>query len=190
MSKPDLTDEENPWIKKSEKIIYDNPWIIVREHQVIDPSGKDTIYGVVSAKHLAIGIIPLDENYNTWLVGQYRYPLKKYSWEIVEGGGKFDIDPIESAKRELQEETGLAAREYTKILVLQTSNCISDEVAIIYVAKGITEGIASPDDDEKLKVAKVPFSEAYRMVMDGRIEDSLSVGGILKAHLLMQQGKI
>jgi 8-oxo-dGTP pyrophosphatase MutT (NUDIX family) len=190
MQQPDLTDEENPWTKKSEKIIYDNPWIIVREHQVIDPAGNDTIYGVVSAKHLAIGIIPLDEHNNTWLVGQFRYPLGRYSWEIVEGGGKRDVDPIESARRELKEETGLTAREYTKILTLQTSNCISDEVAIIYVAKGITEGIASPDDDEKLKVAKVPFSTALQMVMDGRIEDSLSVGGILKAHLLMQAGKI
>jgi len=190
MSKADLTDEGNPWKKKSERIIYDNPWIIVREHQVIDPSGKDTIYGVVSAKHLAIGIIPLDDDYNTWLVGQYRYPLHRYSWEIVEGGGKFDVDPVESARRELKEETGLTARNYTEILRLQTSNCISDEIAIVYVAKGITEGIADPDDDEKLKVAKVPFSEACRMVMDGRIEDSISVGGILKAHLLMKEGKI
>ncbi len=190
MIKADLTDEDNPWTTKSERTVYDNPWIIVREHQVVDPSGKDTIYGVVSAKHLAIGIIPLDGDYNTWLVGQYRYPLKKYSWEIVEGGGKFGVDPIESAQRELKEETGLTAREYTKILQMQTSNCISDEIAIIYVAKGISEGIADPDDDEKLKIAKVPFSEAYRMVMDGRIEDSLSVGGILKAHLLMKEGKI
>ena len=190
MNKTHLTDEPNPWTKKSEKIIYDNPWIIVREHQVIDPSGRDTIYGVVSAKHLAIGIIPLDERNNTWLVGQYRYPLGRYSWEIVEGGGKFDVDTIESAKRELKEETGLEAREYTEILRMQTSNCISDEIAIIYVAKGITEGIASPDDDEKLKVVKVPFSEAYRLVMEGKIEDSLSVGGILKAHLLMKEGKL
>ena len=190
MNKVELTDEENPWTKKSERIIYDNPWIIVREHQVVDPSGKDTIYGVVSAKHLAIGIIPLDEEYNTWLVGQYRYPLDKYSWEIVEGGGKFDIDPVESAKRELKEETGLTAKLYTKILEMQTSNCISDEIAIIYVAKGIAEGIPSPDDDEKLKVVKVPFEEAYKMVIQGRIQDSLSVGGILKAHLLIKEGII
>ena len=190
MSKTELLDEENPWTKKSEKVIYDNPWITVREHQVIDPSGNDTIYGVVSAKHRAVGIIPLDEHYNTWLVGQFRYPLGLYSWEIVEGGGKFHIDPVESAKRELKEETGLEAREYTKILTLQTSNCISDEVAIIYVAKGITEGIASPDDDEKLKVVKIPFEQAYQLVMEGRIQDGMSVGGILKTHLLMQQGKI
>ncbi|HXH18869.1 MAG TPA: NUDIX hydrolase [Chitinophagales bacterium] len=190
MSKIHLEDESNPWIKKSEKIVYDNPWIIVREHQVIDPSGKDTIYGVVSAKHLAIGIIPLDEAYNTWLVGQFRYPHGKYSWEIVEGGGKLNVNPVESAMRELKEETGLQAREYIKILEMQTSNCILDEVAVIYVAKGITEGIASPDDDERLQIAKLPFSEAYRMVMEGRIQDSLSVGGILKAHLLMQEGKI
>lgn len=190
MSNITLIDETNPWTKKSEKIVYDNPWMTVREHQVIDPSGNDTIYGVVSAKHLAVGIIPLDEHDNTWLVGQFRYPLGLYSWEIVEGGGKFHIDPVESAKRELKEETGLEAREYTKILEMQTSNCISDEIAIIYVAKGITEGIASPDDDERLKVVKIPFAEAYRLVMEGKIKDGMSVGGILKTHLLMQQGKI
>ncbi len=190
MSKAELTDEENPWTTKSEKVIYDNPWILVNEYQVIDPAGNDTIYGVVRAKHLAIGIIPLDENNNTWLVGQYRYPLNAYSWEIVEGGGRFNIDPVESAKRELKEETGLEAKEYTKILEIQTSNCISDEIAIIYIARGLTEGIASPDDDEKLKVAKIPFEQAYQMVMNGRIKDSLSVGGILKAHLLLQAGKI
>lgn len=190
MNSTQLIDEENPWTKKSERIVYDNPWIIVREHQVIDPNGNDTIYGVVSAKNLAVGIIPLDEQYNTWLVGQFRYPLGLYSWEIIEGGGKFNVDPVETAKRELKEETGLAAREYTKILEMQTSNCISDEIAVIYVAKGITEGIAEPDDDERLKVVKLPFEEAYRLVMEGRIQDGMSVAGILKTHLLMKEGKI
>ena len=186
--KTQLTDEKNPWTKKSEQIIYQNPWIIVREHQVIDPSGNDTIYGVVSARNLAIGVIPLDEENNTWLVGQYRFPLDEYSWEIVEGGGKFDVDPVESAKRELKEETGIEAREYTKILDLQTSNCISDERAIVFIARGLTLGIAEPDDDERLQVAKIPFDDAVRLVMEGRIQDSISVAGILKAHLLMQQG--
>lgn len=190
MSKVELFDEENPWTKKSDRVIYDNPWIHVREHQVIDPSGNDTIYGVVSAKHLAVGIIPLDENYNTWLVGQYRYPLNKYSWEIIEGGGKFDIDPVESAMRELKEEAGLEATEWTQILEMQTSNCISDELAIIFVAKDLTIGTPQPDENERLQLQKIPFDQAFRLVMEGKIADGMSVGGILKTHLLIQEGKI
>lgn len=190
MSKTILKDEGNPWTKKSDRVVYDNPWIHVREHQVIDPSGNDTIYGVVSAKMLAVGIVPLDEDYNTWLVGQFRYPLDKYSWEIIEGGGHFDVDPLESAKRELKEEAGLEATEWTKIMDIQTSNCISDEHAIIYVAKGLTIGEPEPDDNERLQLEKVPFSEAYRLVMEGRINDGMSVGGILKTHILMQEGRV
>ncbi|GIV33162.1 MAG: DNA mismatch repair protein MutT [Chitinophagales bacterium] len=190
MNNPELKEEQNPWTTLSEKIVYDNPWMQVREYRVINPAGKASLYGIVSAKHLAIGIIPLDAQNNTWLVGQYRYPLKAYSWEIVEGGGKPDIDPVESARRELKEETGLEARHYTKIMEMHTSNCISDEKAIIYVARGISEGIASPDEDEKLKVVKLPFDEVFKMVMEGRITDSLSVAGILKTHLLLQTGTV
>ena len=190
MSKVELRDEENPWTKKSDKVVYDNPWIHVREHQVIDPSGNDTIYGVVSAKMLAVGIIPLDEDYNTWLVGQYRYPLGKYSWEIIEGGGRFDVDPLDSAKRELKEEGGLEAKHWTKILEMQTSNCISDEEAHIYVARELVIGEPEPDENERLQLAKIPFDEAYRLVMNGRISDGMSVGGILKVKILMDEGKI
>ena len=190
MSKIELIDEGNPWTKKSDKVVYDNPWIHVREHQVIDPSGNNTIYGVVSAKMLAVGIIPLDNEYNTWLVGQYRYPLHKYSWEIIEGGGKFDVDPLESAKRELKEEGGLEAKQWTKILEMQTSNCISDEQAHIFIAKDLIIGKPEPDENERLQLVKVPFDEAYRLVMDGRILDGMSVGGILKTKILIDRGEV
>ncbi len=188
--KVELQDEENPWTLLGSSVVYDNPWIKVRQDDVLDPSGKETIYGVVSAKHLAIGILPLDDEYNTWLVGQYRYPLERYSWEIVEGGGKFDVDPIISGKRELLEETGITAEHWQHIMTIHTSNCIADETAYLYVAKGLTFGQSQPDSNEKLQVAKVPFTEVYQMVLDGRITDSMSVTTILRVHILIQEGKL
>lgn len=186
----ELHDEENPWTYLGVKEVYDNPWINVREDQVIDPSGNRTIYGVVSAKHWAIGVLPLDEDNNTWLIGQYRYPLARYSWEIVEGGGKKGVDILESGKRELKEEAGLEADEWIEIGTVHTSNCIADETAFLYVAKGLTIGEPNPDPNEKLQVAKVPFEQAYQMVMDGRITDSMSVVTILRVKMMMDEGKI
>lgn len=186
----ELHDEENPWKTLGTKIVYKNPWIQVNEDDVIDPAGNSTIYGVVSAQNLAVGVLPLDDDYNTWLIGQYRYPLKRYSWEIVEGGGRMDVDPVESCKRELKEEAGLEATEWIELMTIHTSNCIADETAYLFIAKGITEGESDPDDNEKLQVAKVPFQQAYQMVLDGQITDSMSVVTILRAHALMQEGKL
>ena len=180
----------NPWKVLNSKKIYDNNWISLTEHQVLNPSGGPGIYGEVHFKNFAIGILPLDEDYNTWLVGQYRFPLKAYSWEIIEGGGDLAIDPIESAKRELAEESGLTASKFTEIQRMHLSNSVSDELAIIYVAQGLHMGQASPEDTEELMIKKLPFPEAYDMVINGTITDSMSVAGILKTKLLIQEGKI
>jgi 8-oxo-dGTP pyrophosphatase MutT (NUDIX family) len=190
MSNHKLTDEENPWTTKGSRIVYDNPWIKVREDQVIDPSGNDTIYGVVSAKHLAVGILPLDEDLNTWLIGQYRYPLGKYSWEIVEGGGQFGVDPIESGKRELKEEAGIIAAKWTPIMTIHTSNCIADETAYLYLAQELTFTEAEPDENEKLQLVKVTFHEAYNFVLNGTITDAMSVAAILRTKILLDEGLI
>ncbi len=176
---------ENPWKTLSSTIPYDNKWIRVVENQVLNPSGNPGIYGVVHFKNLAMGIIPLDENYYTWLVGQYRYPLDQYSWEIPEGGGDPAIEPIDSAKRELKEETGITAKKWTLIQEVHTSNCVSDELGIIYVAQELTIGTPQPDEDEALALKHLPFAEAYDMVMEGKITDGISVAGILKAHVLI-----
>lgn len=178
-------DQQNPWTTKSSEIKYDNPWIKITEHQVINAGGNDGIYGTVHFKNLAIGIIPLDENNNTWLVGQYRYPLNEYSWEIPEGGGKLGVDPIESAKRELLEEVGLKAESWEEIMRMHLSNSVSDELGIIYIARDLSYFEPSPDEDEVLTLKKLPFDEAYEMVMNGEITDSLTVAGILKTKLLL-----
>ena len=181
---------DNPWkVLKSDQI-YDNAWIKLTEHQVINPTGGNGIYGEVHFKNLAIGIVVLDANYNTWLVGQYRFPLKAYSWEIPEGGGLLHIDPLISAKRELQEETGILASTFTEIQRMHLSNSVSDELAIIYIAQGLQLGNASPEETEELMVRKLPFDKAYQMVMNGEITDSMSVAGILKTQLLIEQRKI
>ncbi|MTI20498.1 NUDIX hydrolase [Fulvivirga sp. RKSG066] len=170
----------NPWktLKKKEK--YDNPWIRVEEHDIINPGGGEGIYGKVHFKNKAIGIIPIDKEGNTWLVGQYRYTLDEYSWEIPEGGGPVHEDMMEAAQRELKEETGLTAKSWEIIMKIHTSNSVTDEEAFIFLAKDLTEGDAQPEESEELKVMKLPFDEALEMVMNGEITDSMSVAAILK----------
>ena len=142
------------WKKKNKKTKYSNPWIDVEHHEIVNPNGGDGIYGVVRFKNLAIGVIPLDEDLNTWLVGQHRYPQNKYSWEIIEGGGPIEIDPLLSAQRELQEEVGLEAKNYEMFLEMDLSNSVSDEVAYIYCATGLTQVELNPDETEDLAVKK------------------------------------
>jgi ADP-ribose pyrophosphatase len=183
-------EEQNPWTKLSQEVKYDNPWIQVSEHQVLNPAGNPGIYGVVHFKNLAIGIIPIDAEGYTWLVGQYRYPLDSYSWEIPEGGSPLGIDPIEGARRELLEETGMQARELKLIQTMHLSNSVSDEYALIYLATGLTQGEAQPEETEQLRVKRLPFQEVYEMVCKGEITDSMSVGGILRAQLMLHKGEI
>ncbi|MEJ7557270.1 MAG: NUDIX hydrolase [Pedobacter sp.] len=152
-------EENNPWTTLERKEVYDNKWINVNEHQVINPSGGSGIYGVVHFKNVAIGVLPLDEENNTWLVGQYRYPLDAYSWEIPEGGGPLGLDPLDGAKRELLEETGLIATDWTEIQRMYLSNSVSDELAVIYVAKGLTMGVAEPEETEQLILRKPPLTK-------------------------------
>lgn len=176
--------EENPWQILESKAIYDNPWIEITEHQVINPTGGKGIYGEVHFKNYAIGIIALDEDDQIWLVGQYRFPLKAYSWEIPEGGGPLNTNPLTSAKRELLEETGLVAQHWQELLRMHLSNSVSDELAIIYLARDFEQFEAQPEETEELLVKKVPFEEAYQMVLRGEITDSMSVAAILRLKLI------
>lgn len=177
--------ESNPWKINETKNVYDNKWIRVTEHQVINPSGNDGIYGVVHFKNTAVGVIPLDDENHTWLVGQFRFPLNRYCWEIPEGGSPIGEDPVDGAARELEEETGLKASVYTKIIDMHLSNSVSDEYAVVYLAQGLTEHTATPEDTEQLSIKKLPFEEAYQMVLNGEITDSMSVAAILKVKLIL-----
>lgn len=185
-----VQNHENPWTTLTSEKIYDSPWIGLTKHDVLNPNGNPGTYSVVHFKNLAIGILPLDTDYNTWIVGQYRYPINQYSWEIPEGGGQHDVLPLISAKRELHEETGITANKWTKIQEVHMSNSASDEFGILYIAQDLSFGESEPEDDEQLVVRKLHFNELYQMVESGEITDSLTVITVLKAKLLMLEGKI
>lgn len=154
----------------------------------MNPAGNEGIYGKVSFKNTAIGILPLDEAGNTWLVGQYRFPLGQWSWEIPEGGGILGTDPLEAARRELLEETGLKAENMQELLRMHLSNSVSDEFSITYLATGLTQHASEPEETEELVIKKIPFDEALEQVLNGAITDSISVAAILKVKLLLEKG--
>lgn len=176
-----MSDEGNPWRTHEARTVYDNPWIRVTEYRVTRPAGGAGIYGVVHMKHVATGVVALEENGQVWLVGQWRYTLGAYSWEIPEGGAAPGEDPLVAAKRELLEETGMEAETWTPLQTLHTSNCVTDEVAHIYLARGLRRvGDPRPDPTEVLRVRCVPLTEALRMVRVGEITDAVSVAGLLR----------
>ncbi|MFC5285315.1 NUDIX domain-containing protein [Pedobacter alpinus] len=174
----------NPWTTLSSEKIYDNPWISLTEHQVLNPSGGKGIYGEVHFKNYAIGIIAIDTDDYIFMVGQYRFPLKQYSWEIPEGGGPLNEHPLASAKRELLEETGLVAKNWQEVLKMHLSNSVSDELGILYLASDFEQFASQPEETEQLEVKKMPFEAVYQMIINGEITDSLTVAGILRVKLL------
>jgi 8-oxo-dGTP pyrophosphatase MutT (NUDIX family) len=181
-----MNEQHNPWTVISQKKIYDNPWISVTEYDVINPGGGKGIYGKVHFKNIAIGIIPLDEENNTWLVGQYRFPTDKYSWELPEGGGSTKESGLVAAQRELLEETGLKAERWDEILDMHLSNSVTDEVAIVYVARGLSQHEADPEETEQLVVQKMAFATVLEKVIAGEITDAITVAAVLKLDYLIQ----
>lgn len=178
-----MKDYKNPWQTLSREEKYDNPWINVCEHQVINPAGGHGIYGVVTFKNEAVGVIPVDDEGYTWLVGQWRYALNEYSWEIPEGGSPVGEDPLACAHRELKEETGLVADEYFPLMTMHTSNSVCNEIAYLFVAKGLRQEEHDHEDTEDITIRRLPLDDAIRMVLEGEITDSLSVAGLMKLAL-------
>jgi ADP-ribose pyrophosphatase len=174
----------NPWQTLERQTVYDNPWITVRHAEVICADGAPGIYGVVHFKNRAIGVLPIDDEGYTYLVGQYRYPLEQYSWEIPEGGCPVGEDPLQAAQRELKEETGLSACQWELLGRAHLSNSVSDEEALYYLATGLAQGDAEPEGTEKLQLRRVPFAEALRMALVGEITDALSVLALLRCALI------
>lgn len=172
-------DESNPWVTSGTREIYENPWIRIREDAVVQPDGKPGIYGVVHFRNKAIGAIPIDDEGYTYLVGQYRYPLGIYSWEIPEGGCPEGEDNLAAAQRELLEETGLTARHWELLGESHLSNSATDEIAYLYLAQGLVQGPAQPEGTERLCLKRVPFETAVEMVLKGEITDAMSMLAIL-----------
>jgi 8-oxo-dGTP pyrophosphatase MutT (NUDIX family) len=185
-----MSTEKNPWKTLSKQEIYNNPWIQVVENKVINPAGGEGIYGVVHFKNIAVAVIPVDKEGNTYLVGQYRYTLDSYEWEIPMGGGSKKIDTLDSAKRELLEETGIEAKCWENILETQVSNSVSDEVSVTYLAWDLYYKEAIPEDTEDLQIKKLPLKEAIQMALSGEIRDAISVASLLKLNYLLENDLI
>ncbi len=173
--------DDNQWTLLGSREIYRNPWIRIREDQVVRPDKKPGIYGVVEFQTTALGVVPVADNGDTVLVGQYRYTLEAYSWEIPEGGGVKTGDTLPDAKRELVEETGITATEWIDLGPFHLSNSVTDEAGRVYLARGLEFGDSRPDGDEVLRTWRLPLEEAYAMCMDGRITDAVSIIGITRA---------
>ncbi len=167
------------WRTLSSRTVFENDWMRLNEDEVVNPRGGQNAYGWVHFKNVAVAIVPLDDDGNTWLIGQQRYTLGQYSWELPMGGGSPDEPELDAAKRELAEETGLQASHWQLLLRLHLSNSITDERAVVFVARGLREGPASPDPTEQLAIKKLPLSEARRMALSGEITDAVSVAALL-----------
>jgi 8-oxo-dGTP pyrophosphatase MutT (NUDIX family) len=185
-----VDETKNPWRVLSRTAVYENEWIRVDHHEVLGPAGGPGVYGTVHFKYHATGVVPIDEKGNVILVGQYRFPLGAYSWEIPEGGGLKDVPLLESAQRELREECGLVARSWTEILGMDLSNSVTDERSVVFLAWELFETPAQPDETEQLQIARMPFWDAVDRVKRGEIRDSMSVAALLRVALMALQGEL
>ncbi len=172
--------KKHGWQKLSAETVYDNPWIRVENHEVINPSGNTSQYGKICFKNLAVAILAVDEERNIHLVGQYRYTLDEYSWELPMGGAPLAEDTLLAAKRELKEETGVTAARWSEIMRLHTSNSVTDEQGVVFLARDLTAGDPDPEDTEVLAIRKLPLSEAVTWIEAGKITDAISVAAILR----------
>jgi 8-oxo-dGTP pyrophosphatase MutT (NUDIX family) len=171
------------WKTKSTQVVYENPWISVCHEEVITPKGTDGIYGVVHFKNTAVGVVPIDDEGNTWLVKQSRYSLNQYTWEIPEGGCPENELPLNAAKRELEEEVGLQAAHWQQLMSMHLSNSVTDEYCVVFVAKNLSAGQQQLEATEDIEVKKLPLPEAIDMVLRGEITDAISVAALLRIAL-------
>ena len=181
-----------PWKRGAERLVYENAWIRVSHHEPTAPTGRLAQYGLVSFKNLAIAVMPLHDDGTVTLVGQHRFPSADYSWELPEGGAPHGEDPLDGARRELAEETGLEAAEWRKVLQVQLSNSVTDERALGYLALGLSEseGGHQADDTEEIVLARVPFHEALDAALAGQMEDVLTVAMLLRVYHMAREGAL
>jgi 8-oxo-dGDP phosphatase len=168
------------WKRLESRTVYENDWMAVFEDRVINPGGGENRYGYVHFKNRAVAIVALSPELDVWLVGQERYTLGTWFWELPMGGAPQDESPLDAAKRELKEETGLSAERWTRIMTLHPSNSITDEVGYVYLAEDLSEGEPDFEETEDLEIRRMPLAEALRMVDAGEITDAISVAALLR----------
>jgi len=181
-----------PWVRGPSKVVYDNPWINVTEYQATAPTGRPAIYGLVTMKYRALGVLPLHEDGTVTLVGQNRFTFESYSWEIPEGGGKVDGDPLADIQRELAEEAGLVASDWREVLRFQLSNSLTTEAGFGYLAMGLAPSppVAETDDTEDIALARVPFREALDQALAGNMPDMITIAMLLRAYHMAREGEL
>ena len=180
---PEVGNRVGPWRRQTRAIAYENAWITVWHDDVARPDGSPGIYGVVHFANLAVGAVVLDDDDRVLLVGQHRYTLDTYSWELPEGGVPAGESAIDGARRELREETGVEADRWREIARFHLSNSISDEAGILFAAHATSHGVASPEPSEQLAIRWLPFAEALAMTIDGRITDAMTIIGLQRVAL-------
>jgi 8-oxo-dGTP pyrophosphatase MutT (NUDIX family) len=187
-----LAPHGTPWTPGEARVVFESNWISVVDQTAIAPTGKPARYGLVRFKNLAIAVLPIHDDGTVTLVGQHRFPLADYSWELPEGGSPLAEDPLEGAKRELAEETGLQAAEWREIMRAQLSNSITDERMIGYLALGLSEGAVAhtADETEAIALARVPFREALEAAIAGHMPDMLTVAMLLRGHHMAVEGSL
>ena len=183
----DVPASSGPWTRHTRRVAYDNPWVVVYHDEVTRPDGGPGIYGVVHFRNVAAGVVVLDPADRILLVGQHRYTLDEYSWEIPEGGVPPDEDPLEGARRELREETGIEAAEWAELARYTLSNSITDERALTWLAWGLSPAPRAPDETEVIAVARVPFTALMREIERGAIRDALTVATALRAYHMARE---
>jgi len=181
---------DNPWTVQATRVVYENPWLAVEHNDVLNPAGAPGQYGIVRFRKHAVGVLPIEPDGAVHLVGQFRLPLDRYCWEMPEGGAEPGEDLEACARRELAEETGLSAERLVQVLSLHLSNSVTDEAATCYLAFGLTQGAAAPEESEVLGCRRAPFAEALAEALDGRITDALTVATLLRAHHMATIGAL
>lgn len=183
-------EDGDPWTVKSVTRPFENQWLALDQYDVLRPDGSDGTYTVVRPHRLAVGVLPIEPDGSVHLVGQWRFPLGHYSWEMPEGGAEPGEDPLDCAKRELEEETGLTAGRYVRILEMDISNSLTDERAVLYLGFDLKAGEAKPEATEVLRRRRASFMDVVARVTDGRIRDGLTVAAVLRAHHMAVTGEL
>jgi 8-oxo-dGTP pyrophosphatase MutT (NUDIX family) len=183
-------EDGDPWVVRNVARAWENAWFVLDRHEVIHPGGAAGEYTVIRPRRIAVGVLPVEDDGSVHLVGQWRFPLGRYSWEMPEGGAEPGEPPLACARRELEEEAGLVAAAYLKILEMDMSNSLSDEQAIIYLATGLSPGAYQPEATEVLKHRRAHFTELLARVESGYIRDSMTVAAVLRAYHMATKGQL
>lgn len=185
-----MTRRVGPWTVETERVVYDNPWIRVIDHGVVHPTGAPGQYGVVRFKNRAVGVLPISATGAVTLVGQHRFPLDRYSWELPEGGGPLAEEPLEAARRELREETGFLAGRWLPLIAFDISNSVTDEAAVCFLAADLVPGAAAPEPSEALRVRTMGFRTLLAACLSGEIRDSLTIAMTFAAEIKAARGEL